>query len=110
MSCFINNVFNSCRIKAEESGVTLSLKVSADPLKIEVDSHNMERALMNLVSNSIEASSAGQNVIISAEKGKKDFVIRVIDEGVGMDNVSIHRHNRWICKPPPHGGFKPHPH
>jgi len=40
---------------------------------------------MNLVSNSIEASSAGQNVLISAEKVKKDFVIRVIDEGVGMD-------------------------
>lgn len=81
----INKVFNSCKIKAEVSGVTLSLKVSADPLKIAIDSHNMERALMNLVSNSIEASSAGQNVLISAEKVKKDFVIRVIDEGVGMD-------------------------
>jgi len=81
----INKVFNSCKIKAEGSGVTLSLKVSADPLKIAIDGHNMERALMNLVSNSIEASSAGQNVLISAEKVKKDFVIRVIDEGVGMD-------------------------
>ena len=81
----INKVLNSCKIKAEGSGVTLSLKVSADPLKIAIDSHNMERALMNLVSNSIEASSAGQNVLISAEKVKKDFVIRVIDEGVGMD-------------------------
>lgn len=81
----INKVLNSCKIKAEESGVTLSIKVSAEPVQIAVDSHNMERALTNLVSNSIEASSAGQNVIISAEKGEKRFVIRISDKGMGMD-------------------------
>jgi two-component system, NtrC family, sensor histidine kinase HydH len=81
----LNNVFDSCKPKAEESGVTLTLEVPPYPLKIAVDGHNMARALTNLVSNSIEASRAGQNVIISAEKGEKNFVIRVSDKGMGMD-------------------------
>jgi len=81
----INKVFDSCRVKAEQSGVTLSVKVPAVPMKMAIDGHHMERALVNLVANSIEASSAGQDVTISAEKTGDDFVVRVRDDGVGMD-------------------------
>jgi signal transduction histidine kinase len=81
----INKVFDSCQVKAEQSGVTLSVKVPAGPMKMAIDGHHMERALINLVANSIEASSAGQDVTISAEKTGDDFVVRVKDNGVGMD-------------------------
>jgi signal transduction histidine kinase len=81
----INKVFVSCKVKAEESSVTLSVRVPAVPMKIAMDGHHMERALTNLVANAIEASSAGQDVTISAEKKGDDFVMRVKDNGVGMD-------------------------
>ena len=85
LTCLMNRVFHSCKIKAEQSGVTLSLKVSGEPLKIAMDSRNMERALSNLVDNSIEASRVGQEVVISSEKGADHFVIKVTDTGMGMD-------------------------
>ena len=56
LTVIIQKVFDSCRIKAEESGINLSLKVPAVPMKVAIDRHHMERALVNLVANSIEAS------------------------------------------------------
>jgi len=84
LTAIIKKVFDSSKIMAEESGVSLSLKVSSDPIKIAVDSHQIERALNNLVSNAIDASGAEQTVIISAEKRVEDLVIRVKDQGMGM--------------------------
>jgi signal transduction histidine kinase len=53
----INKVFDSCQVKAEQSGVTLSVKVPAVPMKMAIDGHHMERALINLVANSLNLAS-----------------------------------------------------
>jgi signal transduction histidine kinase len=81
----IDNVVQTCKTKAEESGVNLSVQVPTVSMKIATDPHHMERALMNLLANSIEASRAGQDVVISAENKGSTCVIRVKDKGVGMD-------------------------
>jgi signal transduction histidine kinase len=81
----IDNVVQTCKTKAEESGVNLSVQVPTVSMKIATDPHHMERALMNLLANSIEASKAGQDVVISAENKGSTCVIRVKDKGVGMD-------------------------
>jgi len=81
----IDKVVQTCKTKAEESGVNLSVQVPTVSMKIATDSHHMERALMNLLANSIEASRAGQDVVISAENKGSTCVIRVKDKGVGMD-------------------------
>jgi signal transduction histidine kinase len=62
----IDNVVQICKTKAEESGVNLSVQVPTVSMKIATDPHHMERALMNLLANSIEASRAGQDVVIRA--------------------------------------------
>jgi two-component system sensor kinase FixL len=85
----INKVLDSCKIKAEESGVTLSVRVPTAPMKLLIDAHHMERALLNLVSNCIEASRSGQQVLLSAESRGADFVIRVKDHGAGMDQETL---------------------
>ena len=61
----IKKVVHACKPKCEEGGVTLSARVPAAPMKIALDGHHIERALMNLVANSMDASSAGQEVVIS---------------------------------------------
>jgi signal transduction histidine kinase len=85
----INKVLDSCKIKAEESGVSLSVRVPTAPMKLVIDAHHMERALLNLVSNCIEASGSGQQVLLSAENEGADLVIRVKDNGVGMDKETL---------------------
>lgn len=85
----LSKVIDSCKIKAEESGVNLSVRIPTSPMKIALDAHPMQRALLNLVSNCIEASSSGQQVFLSAETEGADFVIRVKDNGVGMDAETL---------------------
>jgi signal transduction histidine kinase len=85
----LDKVITSCKMKAEQVGINLSLEVPADPIKIAVDRHQMQRALTNLVDNSIEASTEGQKVIISAEGAAKNLVIRVRDYGMGMDQEAL---------------------
>jgi signal transduction histidine kinase len=85
----IDKVFDSCKIKAEESGVNLSVRVPTAPMKMAIDAHHMERALLNLVSNCIEASRSGQEVLLSAESEGADLVIRVKDNGAGMDEETM---------------------
>mgnify|MGYP005858049973 FL=1 len=85
----LNRVCDSCKPKADESGVTLSLEVPPEPLTVAVDGHTMARALTNLVSNAVEASEAGQEVVVSAQRGGKNLFISIIDQGVGMDREAL---------------------
>jgi len=51
----INKACDSCRIKAEDAGVGLSIDVPAEPANISIDSFHLERMIVNLVNNAIEA-------------------------------------------------------
>jgi len=78
-----------CRIKAEESEVILSVDVPTDPVNIEIDSFNLQRAIINLINNAIEASPKGQHVIIRTETEKNHVGVRVEDFGSGMDRETL---------------------
>ena len=85
----INQAYESCRTKAEERGVNLSFNPLADPVNIVMDSFSVQRALMNVINNAIESSSAGGNVAISMESEKNDVAIRIKDSGSGMDRETL---------------------
>ena len=50
-----------CEAKASGEGVNLVTKLPASPVHMEIDSFHMEKALINLVNNAIEASGKGQS-------------------------------------------------
>ncbi len=85
----INRTCECCRTKAEEKGVKLSINLPADSVNIAIDRHHLERAIINLLCNAIDASGKGQNVIISAEYEKDGLVIRIKDDGSGMDKETL---------------------
>ncbi len=78
-----------CETKAGGEGVNLVTKVPDLPVHMEIDSFHMERALINLVSNAIEASGRGQSTTVSIEVGRHNVVLRVVDQGPGMDRETI---------------------
>ena len=82
-------VYHACRTKADERGVNLSVDLPADPLNIVADVFYMERAMVNLVSNAIEASEKGRSVRISARTEKGFLSVLVTDEGTGMDKETL---------------------
>lgn len=85
MRNIVEHVCKACHPKAEQGGVNLVLDLAADPVMGEVDAFYMERALINLVDNAVEASATGQDVVISVSNQKSGFAIRIRDRGKGMD-------------------------
>lgn len=80
---------HSCEETAGGEGVNLLTRVPASPVYAEVDSFHMERALMNLISNAIEASGRGQDVNVGTVPGKNTLTITIADQGPGMDRETM---------------------
>ena len=78
-----------CKAKAEDKGVTLFVETPEMPVYSSVESISMQRALVNLINNSIEASEKGQTVNISIVPWKKYFRIIIKDNGPGMDKETL---------------------
>ncbi len=78
-----------CKTKAEEKGVILSLDIPSEIINSVIDSSHIERALINLINNAIDASTKGQNVLISAIAERDCIVIIIKDNGSGMDRETL---------------------
>ena len=77
---------NSIEARCEES--TILLKKSIDPglPGIKADRMKLENALMNFLSNAIEAMPDGGNLFVNAEmsKMKEELIIDIVDSGQGI--------------------------
>ena len=85
----INRSYDSCKAKAEYHGVDISLNLPSDPVNVISDAFHIERAVINLMNNAIEASRKGQNISVSMARGEKNVIIKVEDEGSGMDKNTL---------------------
>ena len=89
LTTLVKSSYDVCRTKAEERGVSLFIETPSDPLMIPFDRVAMQRALVNVITNAIEASGKGEDVLVSAEVTKKGTRIRIKDHGSGMDKETI---------------------
>lgn len=85
----VRQAVDLCKAKAEGARVNLAAEIPAQPVRAEMDCFQMQRALVNLINNAIEASSNGQNVAISVIHGDKSLNIVIKDNGAGMDSETI---------------------
>jgi signal transduction histidine kinase len=85
----VEHVCKACHPKAEQGGVNLLLDLAAEPVVGEVDTFYMERALINLVENAVDASATGQDVVISVSNQESGFAIGIRDHGEGMDRETL---------------------
>lgn len=74
-----------CSGKAEQRGVALSVDVPDIPMTVDFDGPRMQRALLNLISNAIEASGRGQEVTVSTRLREDSLLITISDHGAGID-------------------------
>ena len=85
----VRHAYESCKTKAEEKEVTLSVSIPDIPITFVLDSFNMQRALVNLINNAIEASAKGQDVKIAVLTKKRGIAITIRDYGAGMDKETL---------------------
>lgn len=81
----IRRAAESCRTKADTRCVTLLLHLPLSPVITTIDGSHLERALINLIDNAVDASPDGAMVTITSATARKQIVITIKDHGLGMD-------------------------
>jgi signal transduction histidine kinase len=85
----ISRAVDVCRTKADARGVFLTINVPAEPITIELDSFHVERALVNLIDNAIDASGSGGEVVVTSAADSQGIFVTVKDHGAGMDGETM---------------------
>ena len=86
----IDSAVTLIRHHLEISGITLIKDYSEEPIEIYCNANKIQQALMSLLINSIEAMSSNIGKIkINIVKENNNVVIRIIDEGNGIDEKDL---------------------
>lgn len=72
------------QMQAEEAGLRLSVAVAPDLPDVLMDSERVDQVITNLVENAIKATPAGGSILIAAEMGEREVVVRISDTGIGI--------------------------
>ncbi len=83
----VRQAAESCRMKAEQREVLLSVDLPSVPVYQNIDSFHLERALVNLITNAVEASGKDQRVsiVMVMVMGNAGTAVKIADAGPGMD-------------------------
>jgi signal transduction histidine kinase len=71
---------------AEAKQLTLRVRTGADPAVVLGDANQLERMLLNLVSNAIKFTPPGGTIQVSASGSASSVVVSVADTGIGIPN------------------------
>jgi len=81
----VRTAADSCSAKARKSEVTLAVRLPDKPVICSADYFQLERALVNLIDNALDASAPGMLVTISCAAHDETLEITINDQGSGMD-------------------------
>jgi signal transduction histidine kinase len=85
----VQQAADSCRMKAEQREVTLSIDLPPVPVQGSFDGFHLERAMVNLITNAIEASNRSQRVLIILARRSRVTAVSISDDGPGMDRETL---------------------
>jgi PAS domain S-box-containing protein len=78
----VRHVADTLRHQASRKGVALT--VAGEPIEVLGNGHDVERAIMNLVSNAVKFTGAGGSVTVVCEGAENMARISVADTGIGI--------------------------
>ena len=84
LGAFMESIRRTALPHAKAAGIALEVRPLAVPLWVMADRHLMERALLNLIGNAVEASESGAHVRICAATLAGDNILEVNDFGSGI--------------------------
>jgi PAS domain S-box-containing protein len=87
----VNAAVEISRPTIDQNGHKLVLDVSAEPIFLLADMARLTQVLMNLIINAAKYTDAGGIIELSAGREGDHAVMRVKDNGIGMETVAIPR-------------------
>jgi len=89
----INDVFEMLEINARNRNIQLIFdRLYHDPIPVYVDIGKIQQVLINLISNSINYGKQGGQTVVSIHSlSKKTLMVKVADDGIGIDPVHLPR-------------------
>ncbi len=67
-----------------EKGIDIRISVQPEHIMVEADERRIKQILYNLLSNAVNASGQGQEILVQARKAAGQAVISVTDQGPGI--------------------------
>ncbi len=89
LSAFLRDFTQSAAALLEGSGRTLTLQIPNEPIRGAVDRALLERALYNLLSNSLRFTPHGGHIEIRAEPSGKELLVCFLDDGEGIPPAAL---------------------
>lgn len=88
----VQNVFDLLEMKAAKKNINLEFGTSYNPVMVHADKEKIQQVLTNLVVNSIKyGKNDGTTEVLIENKSKNKIIVRVSDNGEGIQNVHIPR-------------------
>ena len=81
----IDSAVEVSRLQAGGSGHVIDVDVPAAPLYVDADPVRMAQVVSNLLNNATKYTPEGGRIRVQAEREDRDAVIRVIDNGIGIE-------------------------
>ena len=78
-------LFDAYQVKAKQAGINLKLENEEELPIVEADANRLRRVFTNLLDNALKFSKNGGAVTISTDQTEKDIVVKLKDEGIGVD-------------------------
>jgi PAS domain S-box-containing protein len=69
----------------------LSVELPEEALELEVDSVRIAQVFGNLLTNAAKYTPAGGSILLRAERAGEEVVVRVIDNGIGLEQADVPR-------------------
>ena len=87
----IENCTDLLALKAQESGVELTLRLAADLPEVAADRRAFNQILINLISNALKFTPRGGRVTVSALCDGSKLAVTVEDTGIGIGEADLPR-------------------
>lgn len=92
ISILLDDISNSTSTLLKELGVDFKINSIDDEIYIEGDYDRLKQVFMNLIKNSVESMQKEYKLIkINCHVTKKDIVITIEDNGIGIDKKNINK-------------------
>ncbi len=69
---------------AHDKGLTLTFTIAPTPLIVLADSDQMERMVVNLISNALSFTPSGGKIELTATQSANEIIVTITDTGIGI--------------------------